>query len=294
MTDTTASLRHRIDGAAELKTVVRTMKAQAAAAITQYERSVIALADYQRVVELGLSATLRDMEIATVLPDATGTRQVSGIGAVVFGSDQGLVGRFNDVIADHAVATLAAGSRVARVWGVGARVQARLAESGFTMSGAFAVPGTVAAITSLVGRILLQTEVMRTREPNSELYLIYNRPTTAAMYTPVSQRLLPLDASWRRRMLEQHWPKGSLPEVLGTTTTTLQALIGEYLFVSLFRAAAESLASENASRLSAMQRAEKSIDERLTDLNATFHRLRQSSIDEELFDVISGFEALSK
>jgi F-type H+-transporting ATPase subunit gamma len=74
---------------------------------------------------------------------------------------------------------------------------------------------------------------------------------------------------------------------------TLRAFVREYLFVSLFRACAESLASENASRLAAMQRAEKNIDELLEDLNRTFHRLRQSSIDEELFDVVSGFEALS-
>ena len=31
----------------------------------------------------------------------------------------------------------------------------------------------------------------------------------------------------------------------------------------------------------------------LKDFNRTFHRLRQSGIDEELFEVISGFEALS-
>jgi F-type H+-transporting ATPase subunit gamma len=43
-----------------------------------------------------------------------------------------------------------------------------------------------------------------------------------------------------------------------------------------------------------MQRAEKNIDELLEDLNRSFHRLRQSGIDEELFDVISGFEALTK
>jgi hypothetical protein len=42
-----------------------------------------------------------------------------------------------------------------------------------------------------------------------------------------------------------------------------------------------------------MQRAEKNIDEVLEKLNRDFHLLRQSSIDEELFDVISGFEALS-
>jgi F-type H+-transporting ATPase subunit gamma len=40
-----------------------------------------------------------------------------------------------------------------------------------------------------------------------------------------------------------------------------------------------------------MQRADKNIDDLLEQLTASFHRLRQSSIDEELFDVISGVEA---
>ncbi len=42
-----------------------------------------------------------------------------------------------------------------------------------------------------------------------------------------------------------------------------------------------------------MERADKNIDELLQDLGGTFHRLRQRAIDEELFDVISGFEALA-
>jgi len=61
----------------------------------------------------------------------------------------------------------------------------------------------------------------------------------------------------------------------------------------LFQGCAESLASENASRLAAMQRAEKNIDGILEDLNLKLHRMRQESIDEELFDVISGYEALT-
>lgn len=38
--------------------------------------------------------------------------------------------------------------------------------------------------------------------------------------------------------------------------------------------------------------AEKSIEDLLEELNRKRHRLRQSGIDEELFDVVSGFEAL--
>jgi F-type H+-transporting ATPase subunit gamma len=79
---------------------------------------------------------------------------------------------------------------------------------------------------------------------------------------------------------------------MGGGTATLRALIREYLFISLFRACAESLASENASRRSAMERADKNINDLLEQLHGSFHQLRQSSIDEELFDVISGFEAL--
>jgi F-type H+-transporting ATPase subunit gamma len=79
---------------------------------------------------------------------------------------------------------------------------------------------------------------------------------------------------------------------LGRGSATLRALVREYLFISLFRACAESLAGENASRLAAMERADKNIDDLLLQLRGSFHQLRQSAIDEELFDVVSGFEAL--
>jgi hypothetical protein len=107
-----------------------------------------------------------------------------------------------------------------------------------------------------------------------------------------SQRLLPLDATWQQGLAKVPWPTKTLPEVTGGGTATLRALLREYLFISLFRACAESLASENASRLAAMGPADKNIDESLETLHGTCYRLRQAGIDEELFDVIAGFEAL--
>jgi F-type H+-transporting ATPase subunit gamma len=211
---------------------------------------------------------------------------------VVFGSDQGLVGQFNDVVADFAVKTLAALPGKSQVWAVGERVHARLADTGLPLVGLFTVPNSVKTITPLVGQILVEHETHHDRGEVTELHLFYNRPTSGAVYAPVHQRLLPLDETWRRNLAELPWPTKNLPEVLGSSAT-LRALIREYLFVSLFRACAESLASENASRLAAMERADRNIDELLEDLNGNFHRLRQSGIDEELFDVISGFEALA-
>ena len=54
------------------------------------------------------------------------------------------------------------------------------------------------------------------------------------------------------------------------------------------------MASENASRLTAMQKAEENIEERLDNLNAQFNRQRQNAITEELLDIVAGFEALGK
>jgi F-type H+-transporting ATPase subunit gamma len=107
--------------------------------------------------------------------------------------------------------------------------------------------------------------------------------------------VLPFDKTWQSDLTKLPWPnKNLLPEVVGDTTETLKALIREYIFVSLYRACAEFLASENASRLAAMQRAEKNIDDLLNDLRVSYYRERQAGIDEELFEVVFGFEALSK
>lgn len=292
MSNTTESLRRKIASAGDLQTVVRTMKAMAGSNIGQYEASVRALAGYYRTVELGLGACIRENDRVAVKAWPGRRSQASAIGAVVFGSDQGLVGQFNDLVAEHAVTTLAALPGKLRVWAVGERVEARLLEAHLPVVALFNVPGSISAIAPLVGQILVETEAGRGEGDFAELYLFYNRPGAGAGYTPFTQRLLPLDESWHRERAELPWPTKSLPEVMGSGTTTLRALLREYLFVSLFRACAESLASENASRLAAMERADKNIDELLEDLHSKFHRLRQSGIDEELFDVISGFEAL--
>jgi F-type H+-transporting ATPase subunit gamma len=294
MSGSTESLRRRISGAGDLRAVVSSMKALAASSIGQYEKSVLSLNDYYRTVELGLAVCLRQEGPEWRVPDGPRKGPVR-IGAVVFGSDQGLVGRFNEVLVDFAARTLQAlPGEIRRVWAVGERIEALLADAGLKQNGRLPVPTSVNAITPLIGRILVEIEAAREQGEIFEVHVFHNQPRSEAVYEPVSRRLLPLDRVWRDRLAALPWPNRNLPEVIGDVTPALQAFIHGYLFVLLFQACAESLASENASRLAAMQRAEKNIGDILSELNQTFHRLRQESIDEELFDVNSGYEALSK
>lgn len=292
MSDTAVSLRRKIATAGDLESVVRTMKAMAASSVGQYENAVRALDDYYRTVQLGLAASFRQAASSGASTPVS-QKESGAIGAVVFGSDQGLVGQFNQVMAEFVMQTLENLPGEKTLWAVGERIQSRLAESDLKLEEGFILPNSISAITPLVGQILTEMETQREKGAITQVYFFHNRPQTGAIYTPVSQRLLPLDDLWRRDLAAIRWPTQNLPEVMNGSERTLPALVREYLFVSLFRACAESLASENASRLAAMQRAEKNIEELLEDLNRTFHRLRQSGIDEELFDVVSGFEALT-
>lgn len=292
MSDSSENLRHRIDGAVDLQTVVRTMKALSASGISQYEHAVAVLDAYYHTIELGLIACLRQPELR--LPaDHLSPQNNQLTGVIVFGSDQGLVGQFNDALAQFVSHALTDLPGEKQIWAVGERMRDRLEDAELPLAGLFNVPASVNAITTLTGQLLLTTEAAYEHKKITQWYLFHNRPDVKAnTYQPVSQRLLPLDAQWQQQLLAQPWQTNNLPETLGPGQQTLSALIREYLFVSLYRACAESLASENASRLAAMQRAEKNIGEMLDDLTHTYHQLRQENIDAELFDVVSGLEEI--
>ncbi len=294
MSDTLESLKRKISGAADLESVVRTMKVLAASNIIQYEKAVISLAEYYKTVEMGLFVCFqRGGELHFTEKSRPPNNPTTG--AIIFGSDQGLVGQFNDVLAEFATAYLEKKEYKRNlIWAVGERMQSRLEDYNAKIAGVFAVPGSVNTITSIIGKLLLESEIHEETGGISKLYIFHNQLKSGALYEPAVQCLLPLDEKWYNSINQMKWPTYNPPEAINGIVPNLHGLIRQYLFISLYRACAESLASENASRLAAMQRAEKNIDELLEDLNRTFHRLRQATIDEELFDVISGSESFSQ
>lgn len=289
MSEGVDTLHHRIDGAVDLQTVVRTMKALSASNIGQYEKAVTALAAYDQTVELGLVACLHqpDLQI-TMAARQHKHKQVTGV--IVFGSDQGLVGQFNDLLAEFVQKSLKDELSNIHIWAVGERMADQLEEAGLSLSGTFNVPNSIHGITELVERLLIASESACFEGDINQLYVFHNGASAKlGGYKTLSRRLLPLDESWQHKLRSTPWQTNNLPETLGNPQKTLQALIREYLFVSLFRACAESLASENSSRLATMQRADKNIGEMLDELTHTYHQLRQENIDTELFDLIAGF-----
>jgi F-type H+-transporting ATPase subunit gamma len=286
--DTLETLRKRIATTEDLQSIVGTMKALSAVSIRQYEEAVAALRDYSRTIELGLQVVLQRNGPAM----AARATVPAPVLAIVFGSDHGLCGRFNHEIAHFAQRALADAPAGTRYLVAGARPAAVLEAMGETVEQDFLLPGAVGGLSGTVHRILGAIDARRAQEPATRAQLFYNRRTTGGAAVPTSLPLLPLDPGWLAGLAQRRWAGRSLPSFTMSAEALLAALVRQHLFIGLFRAAAESAASEHATRLAAMQAAERNIEERLGEMNADYRRKRQDSITEELLDLVSGFEAL--
>ena len=292
MTLTLAALERRIHSADDLLGVVKTMKALAAVNIRQYEKAVQALQASADAVETALRAVLRRSN-ARDLPamKSDGSRTV----AIIFGSDQGMCGPLNDRIVQHARGELdaqqvAADRRV--LLAVGLQVATRLETARQPLRQSFSLPGSVAGITGLV-HDLLDVIVQRSATTRIDRVLLFHsRPIGSASYESKTVQLLPLDRAWLDKLAEAGWPDRQVPQYRENRRRLFSELLRHYLFVGLYRAIGESLASENASRLAAMQVAETHIKERLDELQLSFQQERQTAVTAELLDIISGFKAL--
>jgi F-type H+-transporting ATPase subunit gamma len=168
-----------------------------------------------------------------------------------------------------------------------------LDEAGQTVEAIYPLPGSALGITPLVQRLLLKIDRWRIEREVEQVYLFYNQSVSGLAYRPTTLRLLPISIEQLSSEGGNDWSWSTLPTFSMNRERLLSALIRQHLFVLLFRTFAESLASENASRLMTMQMAEKNIDERLADFYKVYHELRQNTITSEILDIISGLEALS-
>ncbi|MDW7729600.1 MAG: F0F1 ATP synthase subunit gamma [Bacillota bacterium] len=295
MSSNLEQLQKQISSGEDLSSIVRTMKALAATSVRQYEKAAESLDDYYHTVELGLSVVLADHDET---PAASKSRQLSPPLLLLFGSDHGLAGRFNEQIVTYTLEeywqeketngnVLPDGAVIA---GIGEQVVSRIIASGITPANTFTMPTSISAITPFIQKLLEQIENWRFEEGLERVLLFYNRPETGG-FSPRVETLLPVDME-KLRDARLKWQSRSLPTYTMPTDRLLSALLRQYFFVSLYRACALSLAAENTSRLAAMQAAEKNISERLGELKTAYQHERQGAITEELLDIISGFKAV--
>lgn len=286
---TLETLKRSIQSAEDLAGVVRTMKTMAAVSIRQYETAAKSLDVYAHTIETGLGMLLRHSD------DRTSSNEIESAktGAIIFGSDQGMCGQFNEQISELAFEYLRMHSMdLAPAICIGYRVADKVAQRSLKVDQVLRLPGSAAGLTGLIQKMLPAIDTWRASHQIERILVFHNRRLSASTWEPFAQQLLPLRLD---RLLIRHDSETtgrSLPHWTMNTSELFSRFIKQFLFVTLYRACAESLAGENASRIAAMQSAERNIKDRLHLLRGDYSQQRQTAITEELLDVVTGFEAL--
>jgi F-type H+-transporting ATPase subunit gamma len=289
------NIRNQILALEKLRNIVKTMKALSAANIRQYEKSVHSVAGYFRNVERGLHVVLREPDSMDLSSNPAQPPAPERIGAIIFGTDYGLCGRFNEDVADFAAAQLSSlgcGAGQRRIVALGGRLALTLEQMHQPLEDVLLLPGSAPQISFAVQAISMKIDEWQREHQVQSVYMFYNRRMPTKQSDPVGFEIWPIKLSRFAHLEEPTWPSRSLPTYTMSRQELLQHLLRQYLFVTIFRACAESQASEHASRLSAMQLAERNLDGNLDELSTQFRRERQNAITAELLDVISGYESI--
>ena len=280
-----SNLQKRIKTVQELHSIVKTMKALAAVNMHQYDEVILAINDYNHTLALGMQALLKNTHVLFETP-RTNSKKVA---AVVFGSDQGMCGQFNDIVVNYTMENVPQDKTFLVV---GARAATHLTERKEKVELIISLPSVVAGITHTVQDILITIEKWYLQKDIAKVLLFYNTPISKSnRYTTKHLQVLPFPNERFTGLQQKKWPSPMLPTFSLSTNEIFSALIRQYLFATIYRALVESIISENASRLVAMQQAEKNITDYLQQLNSQYHQKRQTMINEELLDLVSGYVA---
>ena len=283
------ALKKKIKSAQELFALVRTMKALAAVNIRQYETALASLREYFAAVETGLQAVLPGYP-----PIRRNKQARQTCGYIVLGSDQGMCGSFNEQIMEAARIRMEQdkkNDRSVTVITVGERVTYAFEKE---LYHAFALPAQVRGITTRTQEILVLMDSWQREKKITSIHILSNRPRLSTGFQTNFTQLLPMDKAWFTQMAHKKWPSRQIPLTTMEQSILFSRFLAQYLLVSLHRMLAESLAAENAGRLTAMQAAEKNIEDLLGELTGQYHKERQSQITEELLDIIAGFDTIKK
>ncbi len=278
-------IKRSINSAEGLQSIVGTMKAHASSNINQFQDAARASGEYRNVLDMSLFVVLSEEEGISPPDEVT----KGDILHIVFGSDHGLAGRFNERMSTFALERIPKGDDH-KVIIIGQQIVQRLKDD-FHIYKSFKQPQTTDTISSMVNKLLLEIDDLKDKTPVKEIILYYNRPEANSSFIEDTSVLFPINL-WEIAKDKIVWESKSIPTYFIEKEQIVSDLIRQYFFITLYRAFCFSLASENASRLASMQSAEKNIDERLDELNYLYRRERQNSITEELNDIVSGFKAL--
>lgn len=299
---TLEGLKRRIKTTTSLKDIVSSMKTLSAVSVGQYEKSTKALENYVDVIEQGLQVVLKDITFPNVKEKPIQNQKVI---AILIGSDQGLVGKFNKVISDYAFRYFRDNNidkKDITLIVAGRSLAPKVLSEGWNIDTLFSMPSSVKMMVAVAKKIILRLKdiafkddkdaLLNFAKNNLKVLVFFNKKIDAVSFGQNVYQLLPVDINYLKTVKSRKWNTKQIPVHNANSAKLFSSFLRQLLFVNIYRIISQSLSAEHFTRMITMQNAEKNIDEHLEEMNLEYQQRRQTEITNELLDVVIGAEVL--
>lgn len=294
-------VKTRIATVNNTRKITSAMKMVASSKLHRAQRAIEGMRPYERSLERIMDTFVAGVEGDVETPFAE-QREVKRAAIVLYTSNSSLCGGFNG----NAIKAFrravehyqAQGVEVADVYAMGRKGYEAATKLGFTeahdLSDAMDHPAY--AVAANVGETLMKAYAEGTVD---EVLMIYHHFKSSSSQVLTEENFLPMNygAADSRQTKEGVADMGVATHRSGRATDyivepssseVLEELIPKSLHLKLFTALLDSLASEHAARVIAMQVATDNADDLLHELTLTYNKTRQQAITNELLDIVAG------
>jgi F-type H+-transporting ATPase subunit gamma len=287
------ALKIRIGSVKSTQKITKAMKMVAAAKLRRAQEAAEAGRPYAQRLEAVVASLASKVTVSESTPKllaGTGKDQVHLL--VVATSDKGLAGAFNTNIARLArkrAQELTDQGKTVKIYTIGRKGHAVLARSFRNQMVHSIEPGDLGRLSFADARGYAEDLVARYEAGEFDVAtLFYSTFKSVLTQEPTAQQIIPVAVPAVAAGAAPATP----PDYEPGEEEILADLLPRNLAIQLFRAMRENAASEQGSKMTAMDNATRNAGDLIKRLNIVYNRQRQAAITTELVEIISGAEAL--
>ena len=287
-------IKRRLKSVKNTKKITYAMKLVAAAKLQKVQEKVFALQRYQETLAQIFTQTLQSLEGREVELKLLEKRdEIKNIRLIIIGGSRGLCGGFNTNLnkkIKEVLSTLKEQYQDANIETelLGKKVYEFFKREKIEPSVVYENLGENISLWP-VDEILESAKNDFLTKKIDKVYILYTKFRSALSVVPTLDELLPIDK-------ESVTPKLKFNPALivfePAKEKLLEDLLPKFLRIKFMQTALDSNASENGSRMTAMDSATSNANDLMAKLQLNYNKLRQSAITSELLDIIGGAEAL--
>ena len=205
---------------------------------------------------------------------------------IVITSNRGLAGGYNTNVTKLLTQNEAMAKEEVVVYAIGNKGREVLQRKGYEIK---EILPEIVEDPTYADAMLLTERLLKSFEEEEigEIYIAYTAFKNTVSHIPTLLKLLPVE--YEQKEGEDN---AALMNFEPADEEALDLIIPKYLSSIVYGALVEAVASENAARMQAMDSATSNADEMIGKLSLLYNRARQSSITQELTEIIAGAEAI--